>query len=61
MNKDCKNCMYQIWAVGVGQGVFCMKQENNDKNLGFGLKHGRPILPATSEFVCEHWVKEENA
>jgi hypothetical protein len=62
MNKKCKNCIFQIWAVGVGQGVFCLNQENEGKNLGFGLnKREKPMLPATEDFVCEHWTQDTDA
>ena len=37
LTKDCKNCSYLIWMIGVGQGVRCghpgnQKYKPNDSN-----------------------------
>jgi hypothetical protein len=61
--KSCRNCVFEIWAIGVGQGVFCLCQENEGKNLGYGMnKQNRPLLPASHDnFDCEHWIDEKDA
>lgn len=59
--NSCRNCVYEVWAVGVGQGVFCLSQENENKNFGYGMNNNRPLIPATEEFVCEHWVDNKDA
>jgi hypothetical protein len=28
LSKDCKFCVYCVWAVGIGQGVRCTHSEN---------------------------------
>jgi hypothetical protein len=62
MCKSCRNCVFEIWAVGVGQGIFCLAQENEGKNLGFGMnRQGRPLLPATEDFSCDAWIDEKDA
>ena len=32
LSKDCKDCKYLIWLVGIGQGIRCKKPENQIKN-----------------------------
>jgi len=28
MIADCRNCKYVVWLIGIGQGVRCRKEEN---------------------------------
>lgn len=62
MEKNCSNCIFRVWAVGIGQGVFCLCEENDGKNLGFGMNtSGKPLLPhEKGVFVCEHHIKESD-
>lgn len=57
--KSCRNCVFEVWAIGVGQGVFCLAGKNEHKDLGFGMhKSGRPLIPAEEEFFCTEWVRD---
>lgn len=58
MVKSCRNCVYEIWAIGIGQGVTCDCPENQGKDLGWGLR-SRPLLPASTTHLCEHYQREK--
>lgn len=54
--KSCDNCRSRCWAVGIGQGVFCLNEKNSELNQGYGLKKsGHPLLPIDgTTYVCKH-------
>lgn len=59
---SCRTCIHEVWAVGIGQGIFCLCEENNGKNLGFGTRKLEdkvvPLLTTRKDFTCEHYRKE---
>ena len=59
--KSCRNCIHEVWAIGIGQGVFCLAIENQGKDFGHGMRTNHPLLPATTTYVCSHWIDEKNA
>jgi hypothetical protein len=34
LSKECKDCKYCSWMVGIGQGVRCRKEENQKYKKG---------------------------
>jgi hypothetical protein len=48
LSKDCKNCKYVAWLVGLGQGVRCLKEENQ-KYLPEG-----ELFPVVISYVPEN-------
>lgn len=52
---DCCNCPCRIWAVGIGQGIFCNNPENEGRNLGYGMNGKRPLLPFSHACVCDFY------
>ena len=59
--KSCRNCIFEIWAVGLGHGILCIANENEGKDFGFGQnKTGKPLGQYGQTFVCEHWIAEKD-
>lgn len=57
---DCDQCKYRINLTPLGQGVFCINNNNKNKVLDEdrGIKHnGWPFLPG--KFVCEYFTKRQ--
>lgn len=58
LSKDCKDCSYMQWMVGIGQGIRCSHPENQKYKPKEGP--GSNQLPVILSFIpenCEYNTK----
>lgn len=54
---DCSNCMYRVWLIALGLGIFCNNKKNKGIDLGFGIQGycDQPFLPHSKPYCCENY------
>jgi hypothetical protein len=62
MEKNCLNCKWSNWCVGIGLGFFCTRPENegvkfNENCVLYPKKY--PQIPSRS-FVCDFHELEDS-
>lgn len=60
-DRNCGNCQHMTWLVALGLGVRCTHPDNRNKILYEKYpepRHELPLLPASLDFVCEHFRRK---
>lgn len=60
-SQRCLSCRYSVWAVGVGQGFFCVNQDriNDGGDRVIGADFKRFLIPYRN-YVCDNFEDARN-